>query len=309
MNTNPCLTRVSLGKILYLTDFSGASEAALPFVTSIARNYGATVNALHVLTPAPMTYTTPELGDAALAGDEEFAQAEMRKVDSQLVGVTHETSIEWSSSIWPIVERTIEEEHIDLIVVGTHGRTGAQKLLLGSVAEEIFRKSSVPVLTIGPAITGGAHANGQFRNVLFATDFQSESQAAARYAISFAQENQARLTILHVLPGPRRSDGHPAPRSVAEVLHLLMETVQPEAELRCRPEAVIEYGDPAKQILHTAKQRGADLIVLGLHTSIPHLSSGSRNLRATAHKIVSHSVCPVLTARNQGTSDVEDLGL
>ncbi len=298
MVVNSCPSRIALRKVLYLTDFSGASEAALPFVISIARNYGAAVNALHVLMPAPLIYTTPELGDAAVSADEEFVQGEMQKVDSQLVGIPHETNVEWSAAIWPVVERAISEDQIDLIAVGTHGRTGAQKLLLGSVAEEIFRKSSVPVLTIGPAVSGGTHNNGQFRNVLFATDFGSESQAAARYAISFAQENQARLILLHVLHGSRRLNGNPPPPSVAEALHSLMEIVQPEAQLWCRPEAVIEYGEPAKGILHAAKNRGADLIVLGLHSAMSSVGSAGRALRATAHKVVSHSLCPVLTARS-----------
>ena len=297
MVINGCPTRIALKKILFLTDFSGPSEAALPFLVSIARNYGAAVNALHVLTPAPLIYTTPELGDAAVAADEELAQREMQKVDSQLFGVAHETNVEWAPAIWPVVERTIADDGIDLIIVGTHGRTGAQKILLGSVAEEIFRKAGVPVLTIGPAVSRGAHNDGRFHNVLLATDFGAESQSAARYAISFAQENQARLTLLHVLHGPRRLNGNAPPQSAAEVLHNLMEIVPPEAELWCRPEAAIEYGEPAKGILHAAKTRGADLIVLGLHGTGGSQRTANRSLRATAHKVVAHSLCPVLTAR------------
>lgn len=298
MVLNECPSKIALRKILYLTDFSGPSENALPFVTSIARNYEGTVNALHVLVPRPLTYNTPELGDAAVAADEEYAQSEMQKVDSELTGVAHEANVEWGAAIWPVVERNISEEHVDLIVVGTHGRTGAQKLLLGSVAEEIFRKSPIPVLTIGPGVSGGSHSDGRFRNVLLATDFGSESQGAARYAISLAQENQARLALFHVLRGPRRLNGNAPPQSAAEVLHNLMEIVGPEAELWCRPEAVIEYGEPAKAILHAAKVRGVDLIVMGLHSAVASFGGETRSLRATAHKVVAHAHCPVLTARS-----------
>ena len=298
MSAKSAKTRIALRRILYLTDFSLPSEGALPFVISIARNYGAVVNALHVLTPSPLIYMTPELGDAAFAATEELSQAEMQKVDSQLIGIPHEANVEWGASIWPVVERTINEEHIDLIIVGTHGRTGAQKLLLGSVAEEVFRKSPVPVLTIGPAVSGGTHSDGRFRNVLLATDFGSESEAAAHYAISFAQENQARLTLLHVLRGPRQLNGASAPKSAAEVLHRLLEIVPSEAELWCRPEPVVEYGEPAKAILHAAKSRGADLVILGIHKSVPARGPGMRALRATAHSVVAHSSCPVLTARS-----------
>lgn len=292
-----CANRIAIRKILYLTDFSGPSEAALPFVISIARNYGAAINALHVLLPAPLIHTAPELGDAAVAASEEFAQSEMQRVDSELVGVAHETNVEWSAEIWPVVQRTIAEEQADLVVVGTHGRTGAQKLLMGSVAEEIFRKSPVPVLTIGPGVSGGSHHDGRFGNILLATDFGNESAAAARYAISLAQENQARLTLLHVLRGSRHLNSGGPQRSVAEVLHHLIEIVTPEAQLWCRPEAVIEYGEPAKAILHAAKVRGADLIVLGLHSVVATFGMETRSLRATAHRVVAHSLCPVLTAR------------
>jgi nucleotide-binding universal stress UspA family protein len=222
----------------------------------------------------------------------------MQKVDSQLVGIPHEINVEWGASIWPVVERNISEDHIDLIIVGTHGRTGLQKLLLGSVAEEVFRRSAVPVLTIGPAVSGGTHSDGRFRNVLLATDFGSESQVAAHYAISFAQENQARLTLLHVLRAPRQISKAPQPASVAEVLHSLSEIVPPEAELWCRAEPVVEYGEPAKAILTVSKSRSADLIVLGLHSSVPSVSAATHRLRATAHKVVAHSLCPVLTARS-----------
>src|SRR5579862_3659900 len=103
MVINPCSTRIALKKILYLTDFSGPSEAALPFLTSIARNYGAAINALHVLVPAPMICGVPGGADTDVAEEEEFASSEMQKVDSRLAGIAHETNVEWGSAVWPVV--------------------------------------------------------------------------------------------------------------------------------------------------------------------------------------------------------------
>jgi nucleotide-binding universal stress UspA family protein len=185
-----------------------------------------------------------------------------------------------------------------LIVVGTHGRTGTQKILLGSVAEEIFRRSPVPVLTIGPSVSRGTHSDGRFRAVLFATDFGSESDIAAQYAMSLAEENQARLILLHVINGPRQGNGNSPMLSAAEVMHQLHEIVPPEAELWCRPEPVVEYGNPAKMVLAAARDRGADLIVLGVHGSPNWRGPVSPLERAIAHKVVAHSPCPVLTARS-----------
>jgi nucleotide-binding universal stress UspA family protein len=235
-----------------------------------------------------------------VTADEEFAEVEMQKVDSQLAGVAHETNVQWGSDVWTTVAQAIKDSHADLLVLGTHGRTGVQKLLLGSVAEEVFRRSPVPVLTIGPAVFGGGHSEGELHRVLFATDFGTETQRAARYAISFAQESQARLVLLHVIHNQKPSNGHSREASVAEVMHRLHGLVPTEAEIWCRPEAVMEYGDPAMTILRTAKDRGADLIVLGVHTSGRGVTQKTHLECAIAHKVVAHSPCPVLTARSEG---------
>jgi len=293
-------TNIQVEKILYLTDFSQPSEAALPFIVSMARNYGAFVNALHVLMPAPLANGNPKSREQTIATVEEIAQAEMQKVDSQLAGLPHDTTVEWGTgtTVWPAVQKAIQQSRPGLIVVGTHGRTGTQKILLGSVAEEIFRRSPVPVLTIGPSVSRGTHSDGRFRAVLFATDFGSESDIAAQYAMSLAEENQARLILLHVINGPRQGNGNSPMLSAAEVMHQLHEIVPPEAELWCRPEPVVEYGNPAKMVLAAARDRGADLIVLGVHGSPNWRGPVSPLERAIAHKVVAHSPCPVLTARS-----------
>jgi nucleotide-binding universal stress UspA family protein len=290
--------RVALKNILYLTDFSEPSEAALPFAEAVARGYGAKVYALHVLEPTPYVYTTPALTDAAIEAQEEGTEAEMQRLESQLMGLPHETILERQLGIWTTVKRTIEDHDIDLIVLGTHGRTGAQKLLLGSVAEEIFRRSPVPVLTIGPRVHSGAHNDARFHRVLFATDFTPASLAAMPYAVSLAQESQARLVLLHVMR--ERSEGNGdnvGERSVAETMHQLYEIVPKDAELWCRPETAVEYGEPAERILETAKQRGVDLIVIGVRDAAGHLGAATHMGRTTAHKVVAHAPCPVLTVR------------
>jgi len=242
--------RLALKNILLLTDFSEPSELAVPFAIAIAREYESKVYAMHVLTPVSLAYATPELAAAAIEGLEEGAQAGMQRVDAQLVGVPHETMLVRAESVWSPVEQALSECEVDLVILGTHGRTGAMKLLLGSVAEEIFRRAGVPVLTIGPSVRKGFHSRGQFRRVLFATDFTKEAQAAAPYAISMAQENQARLVLLHVMPDPDSKMSKRTPQdSVANVMHQLYELIPPEAELWCRPEATVRFGNPAERIL------------------------------------------------------------
>jgi nucleotide-binding universal stress UspA family protein len=290
-------TRITLKNILYLTDFSEPSEAALPFATSIAREYRCKIYALHVFIPAMYAYTPLELTADAIAAQDECAERDMLRVDAQLEGLPHETSVERGVAVWPTLERALTQSDIDLIVLGTHGRTGASKFLLGSIAEEIFRCSSVPVLTIGPSVRKGTHKGARFRRILFATDFTPESLAAAPYAISFAQENEAELLLLHVVPKSdleERDDGNTA--SATNAMYKLGQLVPKDAEW-CQPRTVVDYGNPAGCILSVAKERSADLIVLGVRDAAKHLGAATHLERTTAHNVVVHAQCPVLTVR------------
>jgi len=289
--------RITLKNILFLTDFSEPSEIALPFAIAVAREYGARVHALHVLIPNAFTYTTPELGNLAMEAQEEESEAAMRRVDAQLAGLPHETTVVRGGGIWPAVAESIRDNSVDLIVLGTHGRTGAEKILLGSVAEEIFRRSSVPVLTIGPAVKNGAHSAARFRRILYATDFSQHADAALPYAVSFAQENQADLLLLHAIPERKSGKETSNAVSVAEAMHALHELVPASSELWCRPEPLVRCEKPAVAILEAAEQNGADLIVLGIrgHKGVPGADTHLEG--SLAHKIVAYAECPVLTVR------------
>ncbi len=237
---------------------------------------------------------------AALEAEEECAQGAMRRVESQLAGLSYETAIERGIGVWETVQQAMGGNRIDLVVLGTHGRTGAEKLLLGSVAEEIFRRSPVPVLTIGPGVRTSVHAAGRFHRVLFATDFTAESLAAAPFAVSLAQENAARLVLMHVMrePGQRNENEKKVfELSVAEAIHQLYEIVPKDVELSFPPEVAIEYGAPADCIVAAARQCGVDVIVLGVRDAARRLGVATHLGRATAHKVVAHAPCPVLTVR------------
>lgn len=290
---------IRVKNILFLTDFSEPSSLAMPFAMAIARSYGSVVHALHVILPSAYTYMAPEAIKTLLVDQEDMAKAEMARVDAALTGVLRETIIERGPNVWSVLSETLQKDDIDLVVLGTHGRTGLQKVLLGSSAEEVFRRSSVPVLTIGPTVRGGAHNGGRFRCVLLATDFHASSLAAVPYAVSLAQENQAQLILMHVLPKPgHRSPAQAGERSVAEALHHLQELVPAEAELWCRPEASVHHGEPGEQIIATAIERKADLIVLGVRGMDGLASVSCHTTRATAYKVVASANCPVLTVRS-----------
>ena len=137
-------TRINLKSILFLTDFSQPSEAALPFAIAIAREFAATIHALHVLIPQPYLYMTPQTIPVAIEAQEENAQAEMQRVEAQLTGVPHDVTVVRGVDIWSALEHAIARCSADLIVLGTHGRTGAEKLLLGSAAKKSSGRQESP---------------------------------------------------------------------------------------------------------------------------------------------------------------------
>jgi nucleotide-binding universal stress UspA family protein len=284
-------TRITLNNVLFLTDFSEPSAAALPFAVQVANSYEAKLHVLHVLTPV-----IPEACVEAIHADEELAQAEIAKIDSQLKGFAHDTKMACGMGAWAAIEQAIRMQHIDLVVLGTHGRTHAQKLLLGSFAEEVLRRSSVPVLTIGPHVRKSATNGAMFGSVLFATDFSKPCEDAEPFALSLAEENEADLTLLYVAPKPGVTEQ--GELAIADVIQRLNEIVPNDAKNWCHASPLVRYGDPADGILEVAAERGADLIVLGVRDAAGHLGAATHLERATAHKVVTRARCPVLTVRH-----------
>jgi nucleotide-binding universal stress UspA family protein len=134
--------------------------------------------------------------------------------------------------------------------------------------------------------------------VLHANDFSPEARAAAPYAISLAQENQAHLVLLHVMDGrSNRFAPGGAGMSIAVAMHELLELVPEDAELWCRPEPVVQYGQAAERILEEANGRRADLIVLGVRGAAGHLRAATHFRRSVAYQVVANARCPVLTVR------------
>jgi len=295
MNTVEIAPSIKIKTLLYLTDFSAPSENALPIALAVAFKYGASIKALHILTPV-----IPEACHDAVHADEALAKGEMMRVQSLAAGVAIEPIMSRGVTVWDAVDRLLRENDIDLIVLGTRGRTGVPKLLLGSVAEEIFRRAPIPVLTVGPHVSSSI-SGCRFQRVLFATDFSSESEAAAPYALSLAQENHASLALLHVMK--EKETGNPAEsKEYEKVVERLRQICPPDAEQSVAPEIAVEHGEPAERILAAASQLGADLIVLGVRGAAGHLDAATHLERAVAHRVVAHAPCPVLTVRARETA-------
>jgi nucleotide-binding universal stress UspA family protein len=294
MTTVTAGRRVALKNIMFATDFSPFSNAALPYVLSIAREYEGKVFAVHVMPSDSYVFITPETWPEFARAEEERAQAERERMEQRLKEVSHAILMRFGE-VWDVLSRLIQENHIDLLVVGTHGRTGLKKFLMGSIAEKIFRHASCPVLTVGPNVAVDPDHQAEFKEILFATDFGTASLSALPYAISMAQENQARLSLLTVLERPEAGTVDMQANSEF-LLHRLKDLIPPESEFWCTPECFVEFGTPAERILDFADTRHSDLIVLGVHPDRGKLAP-TTHLATTAQSIVAASRCPVLTVR------------
>jgi nucleotide-binding universal stress UspA family protein len=293
MNATATRTRISLKNILYATDFSPAAEAALPYVTGLSKQYEATVHAVHFQLPTTYPIVGPEMMPQYIEAAEEQAQVETQDLHEMLASVPHDVSVS-EGDLWPTLFDMVRQQNIDLIVIGTKGRTGWGRALLGSVAEEIFRRAPCPVLTVGPQISKDTQRRLEMKEILYATDFSPESLSALPYAVSLAQEHQARLTILHVITEEKLVY---ARNYVEATLRHLRELVPPEAKSWCEPNFLVEQGPASEKILDVATALGADLIVLGVRGAAGHMGATTHLFRTTAHRVVTQAECPVLTVR------------
>lgn len=215
------------------------------------------------------------------SGVEEAAAIEDSRHEIELAdafaGIQPEIRIK-EGDIWSGLTSALEEKNIDTILIGTLGRSGISKFVLGSIAEKIFRQAPCPVLTVGPHTPAPEKRSGEI-TILFATDFSPESNAVP-YAVSLAQECQAYLTLIHVIKPQKASDLVQAADLVKSSTHLLHNFLPSEAELWCVPEYVVEQGNPGEKILEVARRTGAELIVLGVRPQSQRRIESYRRQRA-----------------------------
>jgi nucleotide-binding universal stress UspA family protein len=273
---------LKLDNVLVATDFSSASKMAVLYATSIARRHVSKLFVTHVVS------SEKTLMDGWRAGQAEMTD---QLLAHRLDGIQYELLVR-SGDIWTVLSRLIIERGIDLVVVGTRGRTGVRKFILGSVAQSIFRQAPCPVLTVGPSIANQDPEMGPER-ILTATGFASHSLLAVRYALRFAQDLHSSLALLHVVTDPTQVSGDAKDRIRDERLARLRALISSNARLPSAPVFFVEFGSASEKILQTAAIWKANLIVLGLR----HVEEVSRGETTWAYEIVRKASCPVLTVR------------
>jgi len=296
MNAVAAKARIALKNILFATDFSPAAEGALPYAIGLAQQYGAKIHGVHVRFPATYPIVGPEAMPQVIEAAEEQAKFEAKQMHEMLESVPHEVTVT-EGDLWPTLSEIVSKQNTDLIVMGTHGRTGLSRALLGSAAEEVFRKASCPVLTVGPHVSHNTDRRLAMKEILFATDFSPESLAALPYAVSLAQEHQSNLTLLNVSGKSEIGELVHAGQYKESTMRRLQSLVPAGAELWCEPKCRVEEGPEAEKIMEVAIALGADLIVLGVRKPQGGVGATTHLLQSIAHQVVATAQCPVLTVR------------
>jgi nucleotide-binding universal stress UspA family protein len=300
---------IHLKSVLIATDFSEASDKAARHALAIARHYGAKLYLAHVVSSLGFRMVGPDAVNLATEiVSRDACELEDRLVQSgALAGLVHEVIVR-QGNVWDELDKIIDQEQIELVVIGTHARRGMGKLLLGSVAEHIFRHASCLVLTVGPgSLQDSPVGSGRaIRPFLFATDFSEASLRALPYAISAANHFGTKLVLLNVMSDiPMSSNLLPSADDVmqmqekakADSLDRLKELVSHNAKLTVAPEFVVEIGEPAEKILEVANTLKSDAIILGLHRKT-RIGAASHMPWATAYEVACDACCSVLTVRN-----------
>jgi nucleotide-binding universal stress UspA family protein len=292
-------------QILCPVDFSPFSRRALDHAAVLARWHEAELTVLHVSPLLPtMLGLEPAVSAATLAP---FDRETLGRDLLEFVGETAKTKpvpqllIRSGPAAATILDYATETK-ADLVVLGTHGRTGFERFMLGSVTEKVVRKAACPVLTVPPRAADGPE-RPVFARILCAVDFSEASNRAAQYALSLAQEAKGRLTMLHVvewLPDesfakyPSFDVDHYRRSLLTDARARVEELVPEEARNWCEPDTRVVCGKPYQEILRIAHNDAADLIVLGVHGRGPidRMLFGS-----TTQHVVRQAACPVLTIR------------
>jgi nucleotide-binding universal stress UspA family protein len=281
--------RISLDRILVATDFSPAAERAVQYAAALARRFDATLDLVNVLN---LSINGADYGggvmplDVIAKGNEVELQHERRRLDNVRTIVT---LLESFAPVEAILTHAAETQP-QLIVMGTTSKNGLEKLVLGSTAEQIFRRSTIPVLTVGPRAKFPEPGDFHFRTIVYAASHTDESRKAATFAYAFAQDSGAHVYVCHVLPE------HEATTEAQkdEALQSLQRLVPPGISDWCTPECVVESGKASEAILALAERVQADLIVLGPRENsfaLKYLESGITT------QVLAASTCPVMTVR------------
>lgn len=287
---------VQFRNITVFTDLSFVSKLALRYAAVFARQFGAKISLVNSVPIA-----VPSLGavDVPVIYMPAIEETESRLRSKQL---TEELERSWMRGLdaesvvcrFGLKDYLRDQQDVDMVVLGTSGKRGAEKMLFGSTAEEIFRWSRVPVLTIGPSCRWPE--GKAIQRVLYVTDFSPKAEKAFDHALVIAAQFSAELMMLHVV----ESGGSQTERTMALVdpMERLQTMVPDLLRLTHKPHLLVSFGVAAETIPEEASRWQADLIVMGARGASAMSHPISHFAGGVAYKVAAQGHCPVLTVRH-----------
>ncbi len=279
--------------ILAATDLSGQATLALKFGARLAKKLNCRFHALYTVMPqlyvADTAVLSAELQKIEIERGEKQLHQHLARIP-EVRTIRHE-EIALCGPAAEAIAATIEAKGIDLVVMGSHGRSGFGKIALGSVAEAVIRSTHCPALVVGPHC---ARRFDAFKSIVLATNLPAGSLRAAQYAMSLTKETGATLTVVHIVPNRVKQMGISGVNAEERVLEELHQLMPNDPEMRKLVHFEVLAGEPAERIVSVAKRRKASLIVMGAKE---HSMIAEHAPWATLSAVIRESHCPVLAVQ------------
>lgn len=312
---------IKIEKILVPTDFSETAEGAVNHAVLLARTFGAKLTLLNVLDigsimermmPVPPGEMPEELISAQQQVYDLVAEYTDKRLEeaakSEFVCTAPECEtvvVKGQTASSAIVEYANSSD-IDLVVMGTHGRTGISEWFFGSTTERVVRIAPCPILTVGPEAPHKPRED-VFDTILFPFDLSEASRHALRYACALAEKYAAKLYLLHVveyrnLPESYTVRGSEIFKEVADLEQKLLDEMKREVDALYKgdhplnAEFIVEEGKPFEEIMAFAADNKVKLIVVGntgMNDTLGH------RLGSTAENVMPRAKCPVLIVNSK----------
>ncbi len=299
---------VTFSHVLCPTDLSEAALPPLTYAAALARWYEARLTVLHVLPPpAPLPASMAGFNvafDVMPPPPRDVLREALQAAAARAGAETPHLALEIvdGDPATAIVDQAVAQR-ADIVVLGTHGRSGFERFMIGSIAEKVLRKAPCPVLTVPPHMPAASASDVHVRHVLCAVDFSEASLQAFGFALALARQARASLTAVHAIewlvedePPTHVRFNVPEYRAhrIDEARQRLQALIDSEVKGAVPATALVPVGRAHREILEAADDAGADLIVMGMQG---RGGLGAALFGSTTQQVVRGATCPVLTTR------------
>jgi nucleotide-binding universal stress UspA family protein len=297
---------IEFKQIICPVDFSESSVRAFAYAAAFARWYDAQLTVLHVVPTFEPMQVRGDLAEPVRVLNpmprEQVLEEMSRSLNLAALSSRVTALAESGDPQATIIDQALSKK-ADLIVMGTHGRRGFRRLLLGSVTEAVLREAPCPVLTVPPHVSTTASEAVTFKRILCPVDFSPSALQGLGFALDLARQADGRVTLVHVVEWlaeeePRASTHFNVPEyrrhMVDDAQERLRKLVAEESRTWVEIADVVVFGRPYREILHAAEAKAADLIVMGAQG---RGGIGLALFGSTTQQVVRGATCPVLTVR------------